>query len=274
MDIRTSSLPTWNQCGGLWAVTGPMRWQIEKAGYELRRLGSMHVAAPIGTAVHAIGATYSQDRLDGVIRPPKELIDIGMASLREAVREHDEIQYDQVVRHYGDAQAQVGRMGEALVRYLATLVPFAAESESVIAISDRNRLIGHIDLVALEGAVDLALHDFKTCGRDVAPAAQVGGYSIQKRTEGFNIRKIVVDKIQRVPLTKPQPEVVPLVLDQGACERYAAATIQRIQDSCTAFEVTQEPESFPMNPIGFHCSEFRCPAWGTQFCRVHATTGE
>lgn len=272
--IRPSSLTTADACGRRYAARH-MAEIVEAAGYVLNRSMRRHIGAAVGTAVHA-GAAYTltAKKTDGTLGNDGEAEDRAQESLIDELE--GETQYDDTTAAFPVAKRQVQRMVRSYRRFLAPdLVPLTVEERLTIDVGDGFQVSGQADGV-VAGDPHEEIRDLKTGTRARANAAQYGAYAIVYRTHGYQVRTLVEDYLARVRIDREQPPPVAIPVDVAIAAQHAMETIERIKAWTAEFErraadATARPPNlaFPANPADPLCSPKFCPAWGTEFCKVH-----
>jgi hypothetical protein len=133
-------------------------------------------------------------------------------------------------------------------------------------------LSGQPDVIAREANT---VRDLKTGTRRIGSfAPQLGGYSLLARSNGLDIESAGIDFIQRVPVTKPQPDPVSNPVPIAPAETAASNILRSIARDLDVFRngdperriLPGDPWAFAANPSSILCSERWCPAYGTDFC--------
>lgn len=272
LTIRASGVPTWLDCRRRWAARH-LPELLEVAGFKLPSL-PVAIGAPIGTGAHAAAAHMLDVKRKGWSLDFGQAIDAGMAAFDHATEDAVSISYDTTAINRNGAQKQVWRLSYAFHEYLLPqLKPLAVEERLEVNFKGAV-LSGQLDSLVAAGD-DHALRDLKTGAVPSAVAAQVGCYALINRSHGRRVDRLLVDHIQRVPLSRPQPEPVTYELDAGEAEEIAYAGVQGITAAVERFARSGDPKVFSPNPSSKLCSARLCPAWGSGFCKAHLpTSGE
>jgi hypothetical protein len=187
--------------------------------------------------------------------------------------------WDEATPNMNDAQKQVIRMVKVFSYTIAPRVqPLAVERRLEANVGSGFILSGQSDLQTIEPG---RIRDLKTGRFPRSHYAQLGAYSLLARTAHPDevTKEVCVDFIQRVPVTKPQPETATEFYDQAVAEQAATSTIARIKADVDEFrrrldEGDAPPEhAFLANPASMLCSKKWCPAFGSSFCREHKRNG-
>ena len=188
---------------------------------------------------------------------------------------HGGVLWDEATPNLNDAQKQVVRMVRVFRNTIAVKAePVAVERRLEANVGDDFILSGQSDLQTIEPG---RIRDLKTGRFPRSHYAQLGAYSLLARTAHPEqvTKEVCVDFIQRVPVSKPQPETATEFYDQVVAEQAAASTISRIKSDVVEFrrrltDGDAPPEhAFLANPASMLCSKKWCPAFGSDFCREH-----
>lgn len=277
--IRASSLSGYADCPRR-AAAKLFRREIEGAGYALRELPS-NVGAAVGTGVHGGAALLLKEKAATGELPPLDVAtDAAITELRKAAEPG--ITFDRETPALNEAEQQVARMLRIYRAQVAPEVqPIAVERRLEAHVSPGIILSGQSDVIAREPGRVRDLKGGKTMG---SHGPQIGAYSLLARSgdEPVDIRDVVIDFVQRVPLKKPQPDAVVHRYDVAVAETAAINVLRHMEDDLNTFRYGN-PEgevlpgdawAFVANPSSKLCSAKWCPAWGTDFCREHMTTEE
>ncbi|MDE1990470.1 MAG: hypothetical protein KGI82_08375, partial [Betaproteobacteria bacterium] len=135
-------------------------------------------------------------------------------------------------------------------------------------------LTGQSDVLAREPG---RLLDLKTGKRQSTHAPQIGAYSLLSKSHGLTVNEAAVKFIQRVPISKSQPEPVTTPYELAQAENAAVNVLRHIHGDLKVFRegdaatgiLPGDAWAFPANPSSMLCSAKWCSAWGTQFCTEH-----
>lgn len=264
LEIHPSSLPSFLDCQRRTAAR-VIAGTVRDAGFELRSL-PVGIGAITGTASHAAVATMHRAQIkagDPTLWPVGDAIEVGMESI--AANIVNGVTWDTTSPTLNTAQKQVARQVRMYAQSVSPGVPVAAE-ERLTAVISKGRAV-------LDGTVDrredVRIRDLKTGRVRRANGVQYGAYSLLQRTHGNTVDELIEDYLPRVPLTKPQPPVVPIRHNVAEAEQAAMAIITRMIDAVTRFEATGNPWEFLPNPMSQMCSDRFCPAHSTPFCTAH-----
>ncbi len=272
--IRPSALATWNDCARR-AAASLFHDELVSAGYTLRKLEPT-IGAAVGTAVHSAAAHTMRARADtGHPATVEQATDAGIEAYREEVA--DGITFDETTDNHNTAQKQIGNMTKAWHGAFARqLAPVLIEHRMQADLGDGFTISGQPDVLAKDERV--TLRDLKTGKRFSEYSAQLGAYSMLARAHGWNYEKLVVDFVQRQPLTYTSHVVVPksVEYDIRHSEQTAHEAIADIKRSHKRFQARLSGHSpgppfqaFRANPLSMMCNPKFCPAYNTNFCRVH-----
>lgn len=274
--IRASALTGYMDCQRRSAAE-LFRALITSMGFTLRWRPN-GIGGAIGTGVHA-GSAYAliEKGKTGLLAPLSATLDAAIASLKESTALGVVYETNGSAEHYGHAELHVRRMTEVYHQFIGPKVnPVIVETRLEAEIAPGVILSGQSDVVAREPS---NLRDTKTTTSPGKPHnPQVGGYSMLARTHGIEVTGALIDEIQRVPLSKPQPPPKTTPYDLATVETAATNVIRHIRNDLKVFTegdpenhvLPGDPWAFPANPSSKLCSDKFCSAWGTDFCREHA----
>ena len=268
--IRCSSLPSFVDCARR-AAARILRPLVQSAGYTLRDVPG-HVAAMVGTAVHAAGEYTLRTKLtDGTLGSDTEALDRGMQSFNDRVAEG--AAWDATTASPSDAHTQIRKMTGAYRRYVAPkITPIKVEDRlSAKWYSDPEFVLsGQADNFAAEPD---AIRDLKTGAIRRPNWAQYGGYLLLAGAHGHDPAHFYEDFVKRVRPSKDQPEPETVSYDPQVAIAVATEamnrTIAQIRDFRARVQTGSAPPelAFPANPQSTLCSDKFCPARNTKFCR-------
>lgn len=266
--IRASATSAYPDCPRREAAKG---WPdiIEAAGFTLRTRAAS-VGAVIGTSVHTAAEYTLKTKLDtGELGNDTEAEDRAIARLEYA--KEDGIIWDDTSPGEDPAKFQIARMTRMYRRERAPEIqPIAVEKRLGIDAGDGFTVSGKSDLVAIVESEDAtAITDLKTGVIERVNIAQLGTYSLIERSHGRSVDIVQEDFLQRVNVKKPQPAPVFRRYEIELAEQVAEMRINQMKRDATTFLKTQDPQSFPANPMSMLCSPKYCPAYGSDFCREH-----
>lgn len=262
MNIRCSMLPGWNDCPRRAAAKQYGRL-IGGAGFEIRRT-QPSVGAAVGTAVHSAIAAVLRRRQSGAVREWTAAdMESALASFREEVKTGCE--WDDTTPNALAAELQIKSLATAILNNLGDAEPVLIEHEIKASLSNGWMLTGHIDL--LDDAKTLT--DWKTGALARPYIAQTGGYVLALEANGQEVSKAGNLFAKRVRANKPQPEPEWREHDLATARKSAWSTIKSIQETMERFAEKRNPYAIPANPMSLMCSPKYCPAFGTEFCKVH-----
>jgi PD-(D/E)XK nuclease superfamily len=274
--LRCSALPTAADCMRRFAAITWRRPIEDQLGIKLRRRPRT-IGAIAGTSVHTGAEIPLTEKMKtGVLPPESVALDAAVWTLGKQLREAEEISYDGngPTNNATQAEVQVIEMTRAYYRVIApTVHPIQVEERLEAEIAPGLILSGKPDILAREPH---RVRDLKTGIRDRGThAPQVGGYSLLARSNGLDIQGASIDFVQRVRISKPQPDPVTKQLVVGQAETAASNIIKHIVRDLDTFQhgdperriAPGDPWSFVANPNSILCSPKYCPAFGTEFCR-------
>ena len=170
--IRPSMTTGWFDCGGRQAAKS-YRKEIEAAGYVLRDTPT-HVAAPIGSAVHAAAERMNTAKMNGHQALLADCVDYAMIVLDERMAEN-EVVHDQITPNRNDAQHAVRRMSSIYQEQIVSRIqPIGVERTLKADAGDGFIISGTSDLLTLEPD---HVRDTKTGAQVSAHPAQLGSYA-------------------------------------------------------------------------------------------------
>lgn len=263
--IRASSLPMFADCPRRWAARH-IGAEIADAGYQLREV-PVGIGAAIGTSVHAGAGQILQHRIDTGRLPadPRDAADAAVAELDALTA--DGVVWDGATGGLNDAHAQVPRMVRAFWAGAAPKLDPVEVEQRIEAPHPDNPLVvisGQGDVFEADGVGDL-----KTGTMQRANAAQYGTYSLLRRSQGGTVNRITEIFLPRVAAKKDQPMPELHEIPVEAAEQASWATINQIVRVLGEFRDTGNAWAWLPNPQSVLCGDKWCPAWGTEFCRVH-----
>ncbi|MFN3077686.1 MAG: RecB family exonuclease [Alphaproteobacteria bacterium] len=272
--IRASSLAGYSDCPRR-AAGRIFPDAVNGAGYTLRPLPAS-IAAAVGTAVHKAAERILREKAASGVTPSEaEAAETAVSTLHE--RAALGLLYDRDTPTLGDAERQVQRMAAVYHRDVAPEVtPVLVEERLESEIAPGVILSGQMDVIA--GAPN-RVRDLKTGKSPAAARAQLGAYALLARAHGLEITGVMIDFIRRVPCRLPQPGVLSFTYDPAECENAAIAVARNIASDLRSFRLGDpkagllpgDPWAFPANPNSKLCGDKWCGAFGTVFCREHAT---
>lgn len=275
--VRASSLSGYPDCPRRSAAR-LFRSEIEAAGFQLRET-PRGIGATVGTAVHAGAALTLKERLaHGSLASLSAMTDCAVESYREQAAEG--VLFDRQTADGNVAEKQVVRLAATYQQQVAPAIePVMVEERLEAETPFGLVLTGHGDVLARE---DGRLRDLKTGKRRGNHRAQLGAYSMLMRSHGLNVETCSEDFLQRVPLTKPQPDAVRIDHDLPGAETAALNVLRHIADDLRIFRegdpdrgvLPGDPWAFAANPSSMLCSAKFCTAFGSSFCHEHKQESE
>lgn len=234
---------------------------VRAAGFELRELAPS-IGAAVGTAVHKAVEMMLLAVRSSETPSVSDAVEAAMQAFRDEVK--DGAEYDETTPNRRAAEQQIISLARAYVPMLSGVRVAAVELDLRASLGGGWEITGHVDLYTEDGRVD----DLKTGALPRPYQAQLGGYSLLMRSNGYAVNAVGTTWIPRVSTRKPQPPATRSDYPLGVCERTAFATINAIRRDVEAFEETGDPYVIPANPMSLMCSPKYCPAHGTPFCRL------
>lgn len=202
----------------------------------------------IETALAAVWDTFTDDCAEGVIWDKKG-----------------------PTMHEEHAREQLKNMAIALLPVAQYTNPAKIEHTWEWKVSPLGKLAvpvkikGTIDLLTTRGEIQ----DHK-CGKEFPSVyAQLGLYALLGEYNGEDITGARVNFVPRKPISKQYEVVVRSVaLDLDECKAAAWTAIKEFQRHYEDYLATNDPHSFPSNPVSYLCSSNYCLAHGTGWCGV------
>jgi len=267
--IRPSSLPSYNDCARR-TVGKAYPFLLRDAGYMPRELSSS-VGAAVGSGVHRAGEYSLKHKMEdhGNIGTDADAIDAAVAEFDERIDEG--VIWDDTTPTRDTAQKQIGIMARMYrARIVPHIEPIMIERRIELQYAPGFIISGQPDVVANVSTVHRpGLRDTKTGVIRRANGAQYGNYAALLNSVHEEIETITEDFLQRVPLSKSQPEPESHSLDLRACIALAKATNDRIVRDVNTFLETGDIETFAPNPSSMMCSDKYCPLHSTDACPHH-----
>jgi hypothetical protein len=263
--IRPSSLDGFVDCAGR-AFASSFPDLVKAAGYTINETQA-HCGAAVGTGVHAAAAYTLQSKVDtGEIGHADEAEDRAVHAFRDGIA--NGAAWDEVTNGPNIGEVQVRRMTLAYRQHVAPKVqPSQVEKRLEADLDPGFILSGQADNCELrpDGVRDLKTGRFARMHH-----AQIGSYSILRRSYGFPVERLSVDFIQRVSVKKEQPAPVTSEYDPAFAEQVAWQRIQYVQRMVAEFRRSGDTMAVIKNPQSQLCSKKFCRAFGSDFCRQHA----
>jgi hypothetical protein len=270
--IRASALSSYPDCNRRGAAR-LFRREIEAAGYRLRHT-PRSIGAAIGTAVHKAAQVLLGEKVASGVLPPASVATDAALDELHAQLGTGEIAYDSPTLNRNEATRQTIGMARIYRSVVAPQVePILVEERLEAEVAPGIVLSGHADVVAREPG---AVRDLKTgVRRPTSVAPQLGAYSLLSRSHGLDITRALIDFIQRVRPSRPQPDPLSTSLEVAQAETAATNILRHIEGDLATFRhgdpvrriLPGDSWSFQANPASVLCSPKWCPAFGTAFCR-------
>lgn len=271
VPVRASALSGYADCPRRSAAR-LFKAEIEAAGYDLRET-ARNIGASIGTAVHAGAALTLREKMTGAPTPLSAATDCAVEEYR-AIAEVGML-FDRETPTGNAAESQIVRMVDTFQRAVAPEIePVIVEERMEADTGFGLVLTGQSDVLAREPG---RLIDLKTGKRQAMHAPQIGAYSLLSKSHGLLVNEAAVKFIQRVPVSKPQPEPVTTPYALAQAENAAVNVLRHIHSDLTVFRegdpatgiLPGDAWAFAANPSSMLCSAKWCSAHGTPFCTEH-----
>lgn len=270
--VRASALSNYADCPRRSAAR-LFKSDILAAGYDLRET-PRNIGASIGTSVHAAAALTLREKMAyGSAAPLTTATDCAVEEYR-AIAEAGML-FDRETPTSNAAETQIVRMVGAFQREIAPQIePVIVEERMEADTGFGLILTGQSDVLAREPG---RLRDLKTGKRQSMHAPQIGAYSLLSKSHGLEVNEACVDFVQRVPVSKPQPDPVTTPYELARAENAAVNVLRHIAQDIQVFREGHEATgilpgdawAFSANPSSMLCSDKWCSAWGTSFCSEH-----
>ncbi len=260
--VRASSLTSYADCQRMWAAR-TMPALVEAAGFTLRTVPH-NIGAKVGTAVHSGAAHMLKEKIrTGETGSRQAAVDAGIESLRDEVQEG--ANWDETTPTMNTAERQTERMVSIYHMLVAPQIkPIAVELEMTARFSPTLKITGHLD-VGEEDQID----DTKTGVMQRPNHPQYGAYSLLRRSAGHKVSRFFEDYIPRTSIKTAQREPTRTEYPVASCEQSARAILKSIDQAVGAFVADGNAWSFIPNPASMLCADRFCPAFNSDFCRVH-----
>lgn len=268
--LRPSELARYADCAGAWAANSAFAAELDSAGFVLPA-PLAHVAAAIGTAVHAGIERALRGRSinsPGGLESCLEAADEVWRSEVRAAGGPGQMVWDSSSRP-SDARGQIERMIRAWIAYrLDHVEPASIEARHEMEVAPGVILSGQLDH-ALQFPHEV--RDIKTSGWLPSPQIQLGCYVIlREHATDELVGTASMDLIPRLPLSRRQKPPVLHEYDAQACKAAAWTVIRRAIQSAIAWNIggKERADAFARNPASALCSARWCRAHGTEFCPI------
>lgn len=273
IEIRASSLPNQMDCARKWAYQMAQDPKLNfqphfiKHGFEVKPRTSNNVGAAVGSACHEGFGQFFQAKIDGYSLESPEQVAIGKwrKQLKNSV---EPVQFDDykagVTKDADAAEIQIKRMIAEYLPFAQTLKPRRVEFLLAVRPDELKPYLitGHPDIEETNDDV----RDMKF-GRSSSPyEAQLGMYSLMRRSAGADPGRLFVDWVPRNTINKPQKPRETIPYDIKTAENAAWHVSDNALNQLEKFIETGNPWSFPANNQGNLCSKKWCSAWGTPWC--------
>ncbi|NIO83418.1 MAG: hypothetical protein GTN53_22910 [Candidatus Aminicenantes bacterium] len=257
--IRVSSLPFYLDCPRR-AAAGVFNYQIKGAGFSVNKYPP-GVAAAIGQGAHA-GAQHIVDRMCHLGRPAElgQAQEAGIVQYKKAVTEG--AMYDDITPNNNAAEKQIQTITRSYYYEIAPglNVEGLATEKALKAKLGEATITGHLDF-----NTPAMIRDLKT-GRVASFIAQLGGYSLLKRSNGGQAGGLAIDFCPRVRIDKPYPGASTVNYNLQLAESTAFQIIKKMIRDIKEFEETGDPWAFAANPKSMLCNPKYCSCYKTDFC--------
>jgi hypothetical protein len=258
VNLRASGLSDAPDCFRRWAAgLESLQPAHEYFGFDLNEERD-NIGAVIGTACHAGPEALWKAKIDG--RPEPDAIEISLAKFREKFNKS--VMTDAETRDQKTAESQIRRMVYEFLPFARSLKPLLVEFAMRCHLGGIYYATGHLDVY------DGDLIDEKFGKQAVGYQAQGGMYSMQLRTLGRPVRKIIIAHTPRHSLTTPQKKTRFIEYPLHIAEEAARQTADTLVGMTEKYLETGDPWSFPANNHSDLCAKKWCRAHGTKFCTI------
>lgn len=258
--VRGSSLPTFADCEGRWAIDAIPALREQYGGTGLVGVGSV-----FGTLAHKAGANLMTMKQETGIagswqmesaRAQAEFSDAVLKGVRfdgiTGSKDAGLIQLEKVIREFHYSVLPTARP-EFIEQ------PFAFQ----IAGDEWLEVRCHPDLIEIDGLI----HDYKFSSQEAKYFGQGGTYIMAYQAEtGKKAKGFLIDWIRRCGESAPQADCQFFPYPLEACLDASAHMLKRMAQALKKYDETRRPWSFGFNPNSKYCGKKTCSAWGTSFC--------
>lgn len=261
IKVRCSGLSSYADCPRRSAAK-LYRELITGAGFKINEERA-NIGASTGTGTHAGCEHYLRSKMNNEVPSKTVAEQQALDSLSNEIE--NGVIWDDTTPNLNIAQQQVIRQVHAYnIFVVPKTMPTGVEKYYEFKAKNGVVLTGHVDCSQENG-----IRDTKTGVASRANAPQYGGYSLLRRSAGFNVTEIFEDYVPRVSIKKIQPEPIIRTFKASDCETAAFNIMNRIAHDVGEFKDTGNEWSFLPNPMSMLCSEKFCPAFNTNFCNAH-----
>lgn len=258
--VRGSSLPTFADCEGRWAVDNIPALRKQYGGEGRQGVGSI-----FGTLAHKAGANLMTIKAEtGLIANWEPEAAKVQAEFVELISKG--VRFDGVTGSRDAALIQLQRViREFHYSVLPTARPEFIEQPFAFRIDGAEWLEVHChpDLIELDGYI----HDYKFSSKEAWYFGQAGTYIRAYESEtGRKAKGFIIDWIRRCGESAPQADCRSKPYLREACLDSSGHMLQRMIHALKKYEDTRRPWSFGFNPNSKYCEKKICKAWGTDFC--------
>lgn len=261
IKIRVSALPFYLDCPRR-AAAGIFNFQLLQAGYRIPKYPP-GVAAAVGHGAHASARYIIDEKGKSGNLPP---LDYAQGNGIDEYRQHIEagVMYDGVTPNNNDAEDQIQTLARSYYYEIAPRI----DAQGVVT---EHKLKARCGDAEITGTLDLDLpetvRDLKT-GRYASFVAQVGGYSLLKRSNHSLPKGLFIDYLPRTRVDKPYPGASSIEYPLPLAENTAMNIIKKIIRDVKEFEETGDPWAFSANPKSMLCNPKYCSCYGSKFCEL------
>ncbi len=275
--VRPSSLTTFASCPRRWAARH-IAPEVTTAGYTLRGREPSHVGGLVGTGVHAAAShSLAEKQRTGTLGTDADAEEQGILAFRQRAEE-DGASWDGTTPDPNTAEKQIRRMSRVWRDSPAAEgTPIAVEERLEAEIRPGLIISGQMD-ATMVGSPDDVIRDTKTGTTRRANGAQYGAYGLLWRAHGHQPGSLIEDFLRRTRLDREQPPVEPHIIPLQTATLEAWELIDALGNAVSEFRRrVADPNgrppnmAFRANPADSLCAARWCPAWGTDFCKAHAT---
>lgn len=262
IKIRASSLPSYADCPRR-ASCGIVSQAIADAGYTVKpnRAG---IGAAVGIGFHESAAHISTEKMVRGAVPAKldDAIEKGIVKYHEEIA--DGVEFDATTDSNNTAEKQIIRITRCFASDVITnITPVNIEVRRIAPLSDDFELTGRLDAETDSDEIT----DWKSGARRPVALAQMGGYSLLRRTVTETAaQSLSLFHLPRTNIKKVYPGATRIEYPVDVAEREAYIVSSYIMRDVRAFLKTGNPNVFACNAMSMMCSEKYCRAFGTDYC--------
>lgn len=262
--IRPSSLDTWNDCQGRWAVTNLPSLKKKVSGKQA------FIGQLFGTAAHKAIASTLAAKAEGSSLSLDVALQIGKKELNDQVSNSlDGVKFDTTTKSLETAREQLERViRESFYSYVPGCNPLFVEQHWIIDFKDYPflRLSMQPDVIAESfGLPQVDDHKFPRVVGNYS--GQGGGYMKgYEAVSGERLRRFSLQVIKRVSLGSPPAELQEIIYSRDQCLDSFDQAIKGIGQKADAWRADKDKKIFDYNPNSKYCTQETCPAFGGDWC--------